>query len=85
MTVGQLTFKTALKLEKLKEKWSGFTRGIILAIAEEEMRISREEFRPLPGSNPRSHLSKSESDKPPDSTHPPCHHVPRSERPRTLR
>jgi len=44
MTVDQLTVKTALKLEKLKEKWSGFTRGIILAIAEEEMRISREEI-----------------------------------------
>jgi hypothetical protein len=31
-------------VEKLKEKWSAFTRGIIRAIAEEEMKISREEF-----------------------------------------
>jgi hypothetical protein len=32
-------------VEKLKEKWSTFTRGIIRTIAEEEMKISREEFR----------------------------------------
>jgi hypothetical protein len=31
-------------VEKLKEKWSAFTSGIIRAIAEEEMKISREEF-----------------------------------------
>jgi len=31
-------------IEKLKEKWTAFTRGIICAIAEEEMKISREEF-----------------------------------------
>jgi hypothetical protein len=31
-------------IEKLKEIWSAFTRGIIRAIAEEEMKISREEF-----------------------------------------
>jgi hypothetical protein len=31
-------------IEKLKEKWTAFTRGIIRAIAEEEMKISREEF-----------------------------------------
>jgi hypothetical protein len=29
---------------KVKEKWSAFTRGIIRAIAEEKMKISREEF-----------------------------------------
>jgi hypothetical protein len=31
-------------VEKLKEKWPAFMRGIIHAIAEEEMKISREEF-----------------------------------------
>jgi hypothetical protein len=31
-------------VEKLKEKWAAFTSGIICAIAEEEMKISREEF-----------------------------------------
>jgi hypothetical protein len=31
-------------VEKLKQKWTAFTRGIIDVIAEEEMRISRQEF-----------------------------------------
>ncbi len=31
-------------IEKLKEKWIAFTRGIIRTIIEEEMKISREEF-----------------------------------------
>jgi len=34
--------------------------------------------RPLPGSNPRIRLSKSETGTPPGSTHPPCHRAPRS-------
>jgi hypothetical protein len=32
------------KLKQLKEEWAAFARGIIRAIAEEEMKISREEF-----------------------------------------
>ena len=31
-------------VEKLKEKWTAWIREIMLAIAEEEMKISREEF-----------------------------------------
>lgn len=31
-------------VEKLKEKWTAWMREIMLAIAEEEMKISREEF-----------------------------------------
>jgi len=31
-------------IEKLKEKWTAFTSGIIRTIIEEEMKISREEF-----------------------------------------
>jgi hypothetical protein len=31
-------------IDKLKEKWTAFTRAIIRAIAQEEMKISREEF-----------------------------------------
>jgi hypothetical protein len=31
-------------IEKLRQKWTAFTRGIIRVIAEEEMKISREEF-----------------------------------------
>ena len=31
-------------VEKLREKWTAFTMGIIRVFAEEEMRISREEF-----------------------------------------
>jgi hypothetical protein len=31
-------------MEKLRKKWTVLTRDIILAIAEEEMRISREEL-----------------------------------------
>jgi hypothetical protein len=31
-------------IEKLKEKWIAFTRVIICAIAEEEMKISRQDF-----------------------------------------
>ena len=31
-------------IEKLKEKWTAFTTEIIRTIAEEEMKISREEF-----------------------------------------
>jgi hypothetical protein len=34
---------------------------------------------PLPGSNPRVRMLKSETDKPPGSTHPPCHRELRSE------
>jgi len=31
-------------IEKLKQKWTAFTTGIIDVIAAEEMKISREEF-----------------------------------------
>jgi len=31
-------------IDKLKEEWTAFTRATIRAIAEEEMKISREEF-----------------------------------------
>jgi hypothetical protein len=31
-------------IDKLKEKWTAFTKATIRAIAEEEMKISREEF-----------------------------------------
>jgi hypothetical protein len=31
-------------VEKLREKWTAFTRAIIRVIAEEEMKLSREEF-----------------------------------------
>jgi len=44
MRKGQRHGNWKQSVEKLKEKWSALTRGIILAIAEEEMRISREEF-----------------------------------------
>ena len=31
-------------MEKLKEKWTAFTRRIVNAIADEEMKIQREEL-----------------------------------------
>ena len=37
-------FVSHRSIEKLKQKWTALTRGIIDVIAEEEMRISREEF-----------------------------------------
>ncbi len=40
-------------VEKLKEKWTAFMRGIIRAIAEEEMKISREEFHKQIGTHTR--------------------------------
>jgi hypothetical protein len=46
-------------IDKLQEKWTAFTRVTIRAIAEEEMKISREEFdkqvgtRELGSSRPR--------------------------------
>ena len=41
-------------IEKLKQKWTAFTRGIIDVIAEEEIKISREEFKKQIGTRTRT-------------------------------
>jgi hypothetical protein len=47
-------------MDKLKEKWSAFTRAAIRAIAEEEMKISREEIDKQIGTPKQGHRGHSD-------------------------
>jgi hypothetical protein len=45
MRLGQVCGDWEHSIEKLKEQWTRFTSETFLAIAEEEMRLQREELR----------------------------------------